>query len=148
MLQYLNDPWTVRKEIIADFRAQVSSPILTYPHLSSRIHTYADVGDYCAQMHKIVVQQRVSRRMAAIKHKLEQGGLTGGSTATLVDVILAADMGGDGGGGSASATRSGRRSALAGGGKGPGKLANLITLEKVTIHTHTHTHTHTHFDYA
>jgi hypothetical protein len=138
MLQYLNDPWTVRKEIIADFRAQVSSPTLTSPHLSSRMLTY---GDCRAQMHKIVVQQRVSRRMAAIKHKLEQGGLTGGSTATLVDMILAADMGGGGSGssGSASASRSGRRAALAGGGKGPGKLANLMTLEKVLASVYVYT---------
>lgn len=61
---YLNDAWTVRKEITSHFRAQ---------------------------MHKIVVRNRVSRRMEGIKHKLEQGGLSGGASSQLVDTVLAAD---------------------------------------------------------
>jgi hypothetical protein len=61
---YLNDAWTVRKEITAHFRAQ---------------------------MHKIIIRNRVSRRVEMIRHKLEQGGLTGGASSSLVETILAAD---------------------------------------------------------
>ena len=89
---YLNDAWTVRKEITSHFRAQ---------------------------MHKIIIRNRVSRRMEMIRHKLEQGGLTGGASASLVDTILAAD--------SASAPPT-----AAGGSrdKAQGKLANM-TVDRV-----------------
>ena len=83
---YLNDAWTVRKEITSDFRAQ---------------------------MHKMIVRNRVSRRIERITHKLEQGGLTGGGASSqLVDTILAAD--------SAPPT-------AVGGARGPadGKMANM-----------------------
>jgi len=82
---YLNDAWTVRKEITAHFRAQ---------------------------MHKILVRNRVSRRVERIKHKLEQGGLTGGASTQLIETILAAD--------SAPPTATGGAR-----GPGEGKLANM-----------------------
>ena len=60
---YLNDAWTVRKEITAQFRAH---------------------------MHTLIVRNRVARRMEAVAHKLQLGGGVGGNASQLVDTLLAA----------------------------------------------------------
>jgi len=59
--QYLNDAWTVRKEVTEAFRREV---------------------------HVLIVRNRVKRRLAAIRHKLD---LVGGASAQAVEAILSAE---------------------------------------------------------
>lgn len=76
--QYLNDAWSTRKEITEKFRQEV---------------------------HRLIIRQRVARRLQAINAKLELVG-AGGAGTQIVDAILSAESAGPSGPGAEKAKLS------------------------------------------